>query len=222
MFVTGHGKDGKIDLDWTALLQPRQTVAIYMGLRNVEPLMRQFIARGADPDLPAAIIDNATRQGQRVVVGTLGTLAAKARGGRAERPLDHHRRDGRQAAGHARLALGTPSRCLWPESGRSGADEREGLRWFLAMRSTAALAAIPGPDGRAPLPDYCAISGVTIRDDKVFAAIAIDPARAKVMEPMRAEAEAAIRAIPGVKGAVVTLMAEAARGAGGAARGPCP
>jgi len=79
VFVTGHGKDGKIDLDWTALLQPRQTVAIYMGLRNVEALTREFIARGADMGLPAAIIDNATRQGQRVVVGTLGTLAQKAR-----------------------------------------------------------------------------------------------------------------------------------------------
>jgi len=79
VFVTGHGKDGKIDLDWTALLQPRQTVAIYMGLRNVEPLTREFIARGADLSLPAAIIDNATRPGQRVVVGTLGTLAQKAR-----------------------------------------------------------------------------------------------------------------------------------------------
>ena len=79
VFVTGHGKDGKIDLDWTALLQPRQTVAIYMGLRNVEALTREFIARGADPDLPAAIIDNATRPNQQVVVGALGTLAAKAR-----------------------------------------------------------------------------------------------------------------------------------------------
>ena len=75
----------------------------------------------------------------------------------------------------------------------------------------AALAAIPGPDGRASLPDSGAVSGVTIRDGKVFAAIAIDPARAKAMEPMRAEAEAAIRAIPGVAGAVVTLTAEAAR-----------
>jgi ATP-binding protein involved in chromosome partitioning len=83
----------------------------------------------------------------------------------------------------------------------------------------AALAAIPGPDGRASLRDSGAVSGVTIRDDKVFAAIAIDPARAKVMEPMRAEAEAAIRAIPGVKGAVVTLTAEAARGVGGASAG---
>jgi len=79
VFVTGHGKDGRIDLDWTALLQPRQTAAIYMGLRNVEALTREFIARGADPNLPAAIIDNATRPNQRVVVGALATLAAKAR-----------------------------------------------------------------------------------------------------------------------------------------------
>jgi uroporphyrin-III C-methyltransferase/precorrin-2 dehydrogenase/sirohydrochlorin ferrochelatase len=50
-----------------------------MGLRNVEALTREFVARGADTDLPAAIIDNATRPNQRVVVGTLGTLAARAR-----------------------------------------------------------------------------------------------------------------------------------------------
>ena len=80
----------------------------------------------------------------------------------------------------------------------------------------AALAAIPGPDGRASLPNSGAVSGVTIRDGKVFAAIAIDPARAKAMERMRAHAEAAIRAIPGVAGAVVTLTAESARAVAGA------
>jgi ATP-binding protein involved in chromosome partitioning len=80
----------------------------------------------------------------------------------------------------------------------------------------AALAAIPGPDGRASLPDSGAVSGVTIRDGKVFAAIAIDPAQAKAMERMRAHAEAAIRAIPGVAGAVVTLTAESARTVAGA------
>ena len=83
----------------------------------------------------------------------------------------------------------------------------------------AALAAIPGPDGRGSLPDSGAVSGVTIRDGKVFAAIAIDPARAKAMEPMRARAEATIRAIPGVAGAVVTLTAEAARTVAGATPG---
>jgi ATP-binding protein involved in chromosome partitioning len=83
----------------------------------------------------------------------------------------------------------------------------------------AALATIPGPDGRASLPESGAVSGVTIRDGKVFAAIAIDPARAKAMEPMRARAEATIRAIPGVAGAVVTLTAEAARTLAGATPG---
>jgi uroporphyrin-III C-methyltransferase / precorrin-2 dehydrogenase / sirohydrochlorin ferrochelatase len=79
VFVTGHGKDGKIDLDWTTLLRPNQTVAIYMGLRNLEALTNEFVARGASADLPAAIVDNATRVNQRVVVGTLGTLAAQTR-----------------------------------------------------------------------------------------------------------------------------------------------
>jgi ATP-binding protein involved in chromosome partitioning len=84
----------------------------------------------------------------------------------------------------------------------------------------AALATIPGPDGRTSLPESGAVSGVTIRDGKVFAAIAIDPARAKAMEPMRARAEATIRAIPGVAGAVVTLTAEAARTLAGASPSP--
>ena len=79
VFVTGHGKDGRIDLDWTALIQPRQTVAVYMGLRNLEPLTAEFVARGASADLPAAMVENATRDNQRIVVGTLGTLAAEAR-----------------------------------------------------------------------------------------------------------------------------------------------
>jgi len=80
----------------------------------------------------------------------------------------------------------------------------------------AALAAVPGPEGRTPLPESGAISGISIRDGKVFVAIAIDPARAKAMEPMRARAEDAIKAISGVAGAVVTLTAEAARGVAGA------
>jgi uroporphyrin-III C-methyltransferase / precorrin-2 dehydrogenase / sirohydrochlorin ferrochelatase len=118
VFVTGHGKDGKIDLDWTALLQPRQTVAIYMGLRNLEPLMREFVARGANPDLPAAIVDNATRANQRVIVGTLATLAEKARQANLRGPsvviigtvvtlrdkLDWYAGDGRGAAAGGALA----------------------------------------------------------------------------------------------------------------------
>ena len=83
----------------------------------------------------------------------------------------------------------------------------------------AALAGVPGPDGRTPLPESGAISGVTIRDGKVFLAILIDPAQARAMEAMRAKAEAAVKALPGVANAVVTLTAESARAAVGAPTG---
>jgi ATP-binding protein involved in chromosome partitioning len=84
----------------------------------------------------------------------------------------------------------------------------------------AALSAVPGPDGRTPLPDSGAISGLTVRDGKVFLAIVVDPAKARAMEAMRAKAEAAVKALPGVASAVVTLTAEAARGVGGASPAP--
>ncbi len=76
----------------------------------------------------------------------------------------------------------------------------------------AALAKVAGPDGKTPLPDSGAVSGLTSREGKVFLAIVIDPDQAKAMEPMRAAAEAAIKALPGVSGAVVTLDRGSPRG----------
>jgi uroporphyrin-III C-methyltransferase/precorrin-2 dehydrogenase/sirohydrochlorin ferrochelatase len=75
VFVTGHTKDGQIDLDWNALLQPRQTVAVYMGLAHLAELTRAFIRRGAESSLPVALIDNGTRPNQQVLGGTLATIA---------------------------------------------------------------------------------------------------------------------------------------------------
>ena len=57
---------------------PRQTVAIYMGLSSLPLLTEEFIRQGADPEMPAAVIDKGTRDDQRVVSGTLSTLAARA------------------------------------------------------------------------------------------------------------------------------------------------
>jgi len=77
LFITAHGRDGKVEADWPAMLRPNQTVAIYMGLNLLPVLMEEFVARGADPDMPAAVVDNGTRENQRVVTGTISTLAAK-------------------------------------------------------------------------------------------------------------------------------------------------
>jgi len=80
----------------------------------------------------------------------------------------------------------------------------------------AALAKVAGPDGKTSLPASGAISGLTIREGKVFLAIVVDPDRAREMEPMREQAEAAVKSVPGVTGAVVTLTAESARAVAGA------
>ena len=74
-----------------------------MGLRNLEPLMREFLAHGASPDLPAAIVDNATRPNQRVVSATLGTLAAEAAAAELRGSFDRDFGDGRQPAQKARM-----------------------------------------------------------------------------------------------------------------------
>ncbi len=74
VFVTGHVKKGELDLNWESLIQPRQTVVVYMGLSSLGAVTRGFLANGADPATPAAIIENGTRAEQRVITGTLGSL----------------------------------------------------------------------------------------------------------------------------------------------------
>ncbi|MBZ0130404.1 MAG: siroheme synthase CysG [Rhodobacteraceae bacterium] len=78
LFVTAHGRDGVLGLDWDVLIRPQQTLAIYMGLSTLGYLAEEIVARGLSPDTPAAIIDNGTRPNQRVVVGTISDLLARA------------------------------------------------------------------------------------------------------------------------------------------------
>ena len=75
VFVTGHTKTGRLAADWASVLKPNQTVVIYMGLAFLGELMADFIAHGADPTLPVAVVENGTRPNQKVVTGTLATIA---------------------------------------------------------------------------------------------------------------------------------------------------
>lgn len=72
----------------------------------------------------------------------------------------------------------------------------------------AALASVPGPDGRTPLPRSGGLSAIVIQQGKVFFSIAVDPARAEQLEPMRKAAEEAVLRIPGAESALVTLTGE--------------
>ncbi|WP_435100165.1 uroporphyrinogen-III C-methyltransferase [Arhodomonas sp. AD133] len=76
--VTGHLKDGTLDLPWDALVQPEHTVVVYMGLGGLALLCDELIARGLPASHPAAVIQRGTLDDQRVVTGALQTLPTLA------------------------------------------------------------------------------------------------------------------------------------------------
>lgn len=73
-FVTGHLRDGTVELDWPALARAHHTVVIYMGLAGLETVCEQLIAHGRASDTPAALIQEGTQPNQQVYVGTLASL----------------------------------------------------------------------------------------------------------------------------------------------------
>ena len=79
VFVTGHLKDHTVDLNWTALAQPNQTIVIYMGITGLETISAELQAAGLSGDTPAALIFRATWPNQRIHTGTLATLPEAAR-----------------------------------------------------------------------------------------------------------------------------------------------
>ena len=81
-----------------------------------------------------------------------------------------------------------------------------------------ALAKVRSPNG-APLTGEKVLSDIVVTDGKVFFSITVDAAAVKAWEPVRAQAEAAVKAVPGVTSALVALTAERAAGAG---KGPAP
>jgi len=86
VFVTGHLKDGTMDLDWPALARPRQTIVVYMGLLGLPALCAGLVDHGLPADTPAAIVQQGTMREQRVVAGTLRTLAQQAAAAKLRAP----------------------------------------------------------------------------------------------------------------------------------------
>jgi uroporphyrinogen III methyltransferase / synthase len=84
-FVTGHedpakvgdGGDG-LSLDWAALARFPGTLVVYMGVRRLEAIARELMAGGRAGTEPAAVIQRGTLPDQRVVTGTLETIAGVA------------------------------------------------------------------------------------------------------------------------------------------------
>jgi uroporphyrin-III C-methyltransferase/precorrin-2 dehydrogenase/sirohydrochlorin ferrochelatase len=78
--VSGHvPPDSPASLvDWSALARMRGTLVVLMGLKNLPEIAKRLIAEGRSPDTPAALVQEGTTDGQRVVRSTLGAVAGDA------------------------------------------------------------------------------------------------------------------------------------------------
>ena len=74
-FVAGQCK-GLTEQDWSGLAGKGRTLVIYMGVATSEAIAEKLIADGLAPDVPVAVIENATRPNMRVLRGPLAGLAA--------------------------------------------------------------------------------------------------------------------------------------------------
>ena len=73
-FVTGHLKDGSMNLNWDMLAQPNQTIVFYMGLVGLAVICRELQAHGVAADMPIALVQQGTTHMQRVYTGTLASI----------------------------------------------------------------------------------------------------------------------------------------------------
>jgi len=82
----------------------------------------------------------------------------------------------------------------------------------------AKLASLATPEG-GPLAATGKLSDIVASDGKVFFSITVDAAQVKQWEAVRAQAEAAVRAIPGVKSVMIALTAERSGAGNGSSAG---
>jgi len=87
-FITGSDREGKewSPEAWKKLATATGTICVYMGMRRIAAITQAVIEGGRDPSTPAAVVRWGARPKQRTVVGTLESIAEKARVAGLESP----------------------------------------------------------------------------------------------------------------------------------------
>jgi uroporphyrin-III C-methyltransferase len=75
--LTGTRKDGSLSQDLHLAIHSRSTVVIYMGMKKLAAIAAVYIQEGKE-DTPAAIIRQGSLPGQKIALGTAGSLPAMA------------------------------------------------------------------------------------------------------------------------------------------------
>jgi uroporphyrin-III C-methyltransferase/precorrin-2 dehydrogenase/sirohydrochlorin ferrochelatase len=73
-FVTGHLKDGSMNLPWSELAVEQQTIVFYMALNGAQHLSEKLIVHGMRKGMPVALVEKGTTPDHRVHTTTLEEL----------------------------------------------------------------------------------------------------------------------------------------------------
>ena len=85
-FVTGHPKNGQVDLSWAEFAQPNQTIVFYMGLGGLQSICQQLMRYGRSPSTPVAIISKGTTPEQQTTISDLGNITQRLKNNKPARP----------------------------------------------------------------------------------------------------------------------------------------
>ncbi|MFC1541943.1 uroporphyrinogen-III C-methyltransferase [Candidatus Latescibacterota bacterium] len=79
--ATGHAAQGTADdpVRWKKLAEGVDTIVVFMGVGNIDKIIREITSDGYSNDTPAALVERGCTPLQRVVTGTLGTISERAR-----------------------------------------------------------------------------------------------------------------------------------------------
>jgi uroporphyrin-III C-methyltransferase/precorrin-2 dehydrogenase/sirohydrochlorin ferrochelatase len=77
-FLTGHTKDGVLEMDFSTMVRTGGTLAIYMGIVSLPKLRDGMLAAGLAPVTPAALIERGGSADHRELFGTLDELVERA------------------------------------------------------------------------------------------------------------------------------------------------
>ena len=79
ILVTGQYAAGnERGMDWAAVAQTKLPIILYMGMSRLPEIADALLVAGVSPDLPVAIVNNATTPQQRVFVTTLARAGVDA------------------------------------------------------------------------------------------------------------------------------------------------
>ncbi len=81
MVLTGHEsiEKKKSSIKWNSITKAADTIVIFMGLEQLKDISRNLIGGGLTKNAKIAVIENATSNRQRVIVGNLGNIEKKVK-----------------------------------------------------------------------------------------------------------------------------------------------